>query len=168
MYGERPQKIIVSLVVAGFVLTIGAAVAFVVFTVLSTSGDFPEQLAVQIPVVLFLGGIVAFAGAVFAGWKNVGFKDSSQPIAIEPNSYIVACFILDKKGDSVFDPEMFEPDEIEYMVQIEFRTGDKHEFKTSPEVFGTLGEGLVGKLHFQGRTLLKFERDLTGKHERKR
>lgn len=166
--GERPQNLIAGLVIGGFVLTIGAAILFVVLTVLSSLHQFPEQLGVLIPVVLFTLGVLSFAFAVGAGWKNVGFKDSSQPIAIEPNSYIVACFILNNKNDPVYDPDMFEPDEITYFVQIVFRNGDKHELTTSPEVFATLGEGLVGKVHFQGRKLLNFERDLTAKHERTR
>ncbi|MBX3113501.1 MAG: hypothetical protein KF836_02955 [Fimbriimonadaceae bacterium] len=168
MMGERPQKLILGLVIGGFVLTIGAAILFVILTVLSSANQFPEQLGVVIPVVIFIAGVLCFAIAVGAGWKNVGFKDSSQPIAVEPNSYIVACFIVDKKNEPVYEPDMFEPDEITYIVQIAFRNGDKHELTTSPEVFATLGEGLVGKVHFQGRKLLNFERDLTAKHERKR
>lgn len=168
MYGEKPQKLIVSLVVSGTVLAIGAVVLFVIFTVMATNGDFPDNLVVVIPAMAFVAGLICFIAATISGWKNVGFKDSSRPIVIEPNCYIISCFILNKQGDTVFDPDMYDPDEIRYMAQIEFRNGDKHELQTTNDVFSTLGEGLVGKVHFQGRKLLKFERDPNAKHERKR
>ncbi|EMT39383.1 Protein of unknown function [Thermoanaerobacter thermohydrosulfuricus] len=47
----------------------------------------------------------------------------------------------------------------EYFVTFEFETGDRQEFKVDGEIYGYLAEGDKGKLTFQGRKFLGFERN---------
>ncbi|MCS3917083.1 hypothetical protein M2349_002224 [Caldanaerobacter subterraneus subsp. tengcongensis MB4] len=45
-----------------------------------------------------------------------------------------------------------------YFITFEFETGDRQEFMVGADTYGYLVEGDVGKLTFQGKKFLSFER----------
>lgn len=150
----------VLLLAAGVVLCLGGTILFIILTVLAGTGSVPEGSIVPVSVAAFALGALCFPAAIFIGWKNVGMRDSGKPIMREPNSYIISCRIETKRYEPVYEPDMYDPSELDRLVQVLFKNGEKFEFTTDHETFNTIGEGMVGVLTYQGRKILRFEPDL--------
>lgn len=102
-----------------------------------------------------IGAVTALAG-LFIGFRTAFAKDSSAPVIESPDTYIIACSVLDKRGELVFEPQMYDPEELFYYVQVQFPDGTKKELRTLSEVFYQLGEGQRGTAQHQGKWLGKF------------
>ncbi len=163
----KEQKRIVFLLTAGVVLCLGGTILFIVLTVLAGTGGVPDSVVVPISVGAFILGALCFPAAIILGWKSVGVRDSSRPVMREPNSYIISCRVETKQRQQVFDVDMYEEHELERLVQVLFRNGEKFEFLTDAATYDTIGEGMVGVLTFQGRRILKFEPDLRATESKK-
>lgn len=119
-------------------------------------GDPSMMLLSGLPLgITVIGLFMAFAGLVI-GWKSAFSDDSKRPLTDVENIYIIAAFILDRKGDKVFEPEMYEPDDIRHYVQIRFPDGTAQEVQTAPELFALIGEGMKGTATIQGRWMSAF------------
>lgn len=150
-------------------LTIGGAVLFVFGLVLWLT-VFGNWSAVAVknpnPIVLLVSGLplgMCLIGAflcglgIYIGYRSA-FGDNFTPVPSGAlNAYVVAKFILSNDGDFVHDPELFEPEELKYIVQIEFSDGTKKEFETDPFVYAGIGEGQHGDVEYQGHMLTRFE-----------
>ncbi len=135
---------------------------FIAGGVMFVAGCFLAGLSIVIGGLLTLGIILFFAGlgtlvfAVLRGLHHTMGPDSGKPEIVLNDVYIMAMLRVDSKGDMIFDPEAFDPSELKYLVQIQHADGTKIEYRTSPEVFGSMGEGMRGKAIVQGRWLAQF------------
>lgn len=155
------QKLIGVLTIAGVALfAIGLVIWFMMIgggaAGAAKRGDLTMLTYSGIPLSLCaLGALMGLVG-LFIGFRTAFAKDSKAPILAVADSYIIACTILDKRGELVFEPQMFDPEELFYYVQVQFPDGQKKELRTVSEVFGQLGEGMRGTAHYQGKWLGKF------------
>ena len=102
-----------------------------------------------------IGSLMALCG-LFVGFKTAFAKDSNAPKIDSPDAYIIACTIRDKRGEPVYEPQMYDPEELFYYVQVQFANGSKKELRTVSEVFAGIGEGQRGIVSHQGKWLGKF------------
>ena len=107
-------------------------------------------------VLLVPIGLVVVVIGLATGWGDAFGDASKKPVRHEVYVYVVAKIITDSKADHVIDPEFYDPEELSYLVQIEFRNGRKVEFETAPEVYDEVGEGMNGDIVYQGKWLNQF------------
>lgn len=124
----------------------------------------PRGLAVA--AMAGLGLVVASAGIVVAGYALVmGIReaysdDGKKPITEAKGCYVIGKLILNKGQEQVFDPDMYEPDELTHLVQMTLPDGRKREFTTHPLMFQTIGEGTRGTAYFQGSWLNRWVQEI--------
>lgn len=119
-------------------------------------GDVSMLLLAGLPLgISILGLFVAFAG-LMVGWKAAFADDSGKEPRDLEGAYIIAAFILDRKGDKVFDVDMHDPDDVRYYLQIRLTDGSAREVETAPGLFASIGEGMTGTATVQGRWLSGF------------
>ena len=119
-------------------------------------GDLSMLAYSGLPIVLCaIGALLGLAG-LFIGFRTAFAKDSSAPVIESQGAYLIACTIMDKRGDLVFEPQMYDPEELFYYVQVRLSDGTKLELRTVSEVFAGLGEGQTGTLSYQGKWLGQF------------
>jgi hypothetical protein len=138
----------------GFILfggTFGIGAAF------ATRGEnVGGFVMVGLGLLLILAGMAGGIWALIMGLKEGMGNDSTKPVEVAKGVSIISKLVLDKAHSPVFEPEHYDPDEIDYLVQVKFANGSKEEFKTSPECFATIGEGLNGEITYQGKWLSRF------------
>ena len=164
---DESQSRIAQLIGFGVVLIvlglIGFGVMFVggVFRAMQTSGKdtnlFVFSSAAAIAVLVGIGMLVA--GLVMGGREAFG-DNSKQPQQRGGPVYVVACLVMDRQNEPVFDAEMFDEDELRFYVQVKFADGTPKEFETAQDVMGSIGEGMWGYIVYQGKWLNGFERIL--------
>lgn len=144
MFGTTQQKTVAGLIIFGIIAVIcGGGVSI-----------FLRGITLLMPI---LGVLMIFAG-LYIGYQNTwGTKNAEKPVRTAEGAYIMSILVTDRKGEMVFDPEFYEPKDLKYLVQIRFANGSKEEFETDPLVLSSLGEGMKGRAHFQGKWLCQFE-----------
>lgn len=158
---EGKQKLVAGLTIGGGVAFFaGIALWFVMMgggaAGLANRGDSTMLMYAGLPIgIAVIGLVVGFVG-LFLGFRHAFSDDTKEQVVSLPNVYVMNCLILDKKGDTIFDPGMYDPEELFYYVQLEIAPGIKKEFRTVPEVFGTIGEGMRGTASVQGKWLGQF------------
>lgn len=105
---------------------------------------------------IFLGGTGTLIYALATGLSFSMGANDKKPEERHEGAYIMNKLVVTRKGEPVYDADMHDPEEIQYLVQVEFANGRKTELKTSPEVFGSIGEGQKGMLLVQGRWINQF------------
>jgi hypothetical protein len=112
-------------------------------------------------VVVASGALLAVTGVV-AGLRRVTRSDSKAAPRSVPGAYVVSTEVSNKRLEPVFDPGMYEPDELRYYARVELPGEGVREFKLAPEVYGSLGEGMRGTAMVQGDRLTGFWPDGRG------
>lgn len=107
-------------------------------------------------VMCILGLVIAGIG-LYIGLRDTHGDVSKLPVTVVDGAKIMNVLIVDKKGDHVFDPEMFDPDDLKYIVQVLMPNGRREEFETARQLLDYMGEGMTGRIAHQGRWLSKFE-----------
>jgi len=120
-------------------------------------GDPSLLLLSGLPLGLCLLGAIAAGYGLYVGYKAAFSNDAESPVLTAEDVYVIACFILDDKGQNVYDPDMFDDDVLKYYVQLEFPNGTKKELNTAVAVYNSIGEGQRGKITYQGNWLSSFE-----------
>lgn len=148
------------LVLVGIGLTVGA-MAVGAQQAVNTLGRNQSLLQLSgLPLLLVILGI-AFAGiGLLIGASQAFSNDRMAPVQKASAVYVVACIAANELGEHVFEPDMYDPEDIRYYVQVRMADGATREFETAREVVDTLGEGLWGNITYQGRWLSSFERIL--------
>lgn len=143
MFGSSKQTI-VGLLVAGGLLVI--------------------VLGVMAAPFLFFGALfiiligLAMAGiGVYYGLTQTFGDDRKRPVTIEEGVYVMNIIVTDRQGEHVFNPEMFDDHEIRFFIQIAFPDGRREEFETNRHVAESMGEGMRGKITYQGKWMNQFE-----------
>ena len=113
-----------------------------------------------------LGGLFSIGWGIAIGLQEAFGDDRKKPIENASGVLIIAKLVLDSKNDTVYDPDMYDEDEIQRLVQVQFANGRKEEFKASLTVFDTIGEGMKGKIIYQGKWLSSFEMEIQPGGER--
>lgn len=158
---EGKQKLVAGLTIGGGVAFFAGIVLWFVMmgggaAAMANRGDPTMLLYAGLPIGIgVLGLVVGFVG-LFMGFRQAFSDDSKEPIVDLEGVYVMNCLILDKKGDTIFDPGMYDPEDLFYYIQVEFGNGIKKEFRTTSEVFATIGEGMRGTASVQGKWLGKF------------
>lgn len=149
-------------------LTIGGGVLFLFGLVtwfMMVGGGAAAAAKQGNPILLLLSGLplgVCLLGAaagilgLVIGYRAAFGNDADAPVTTAENVYVIASFILDEHGEKIFDPEMFDEDELRCYVQLEFTDGSKKEFRAAKVVFESIGEGQRGTITYQGNWLNQF------------
>ncbi len=144
MFDVTQQKQVVALITIGFVIT------FI--------GGFVYALTLGvIPLLLSFIGLGTAGWGIALGFKTAGADSANRPIEVADNAQIMNILVVNTRGEHVFDPEMYDPHELTYLVQILMPTGKRIEFETHPNSLETMGEGMRGRITYQGKWLNKFE-----------
>lgn len=116
-----------------------------------------QQMLNMAPVGLVVAGLGALvtAGAVVYGLTQAFGDNSKKPVQVLEDAYVVSRYVLDRRGELVFEFEFLDPAELRYYVQLRHAHANE-EYQTSAEVFGLCGEGMLGLAHVQGAWLSSF------------
>lgn len=156
------QQQIIKFLVAGVLLVIIGPIV----TVIALAGaplqviqrnDFGLMNAAGFGVLMVLLGIVSFGVAVVIGLKESLGKDDQKQVQKVDGTKIIAVIINTKRGEHVFDIDMYPPEDLKYFVQVQFPTGEKRELETHHTVLENCGEGMTGRVTFQGKWMSMFE-----------
>lgn len=101
-------------------------------------------------------GLLLAGTGLFIGMRAAFGDDSKEAQQTVEGAYIIAAFVLDERGEKVFDPSLFDPSELKHLVQVRFPNGIAKEFETAPEVYSSIGEGQRGAITYQGKWLSQF------------
>jgi hypothetical protein len=138
-------------VMAYFMMLAGGAAA------MAKRGD-PNMFAFAgLPLVVSLIGCAMAAAGLWIGFRHTFKNDSASPVQAVEGAYIIACVATNKTGDPVFDRDMYDRSELQYYVQVRLPDDSRSEYKTSADVFESLGEGLTGTAIIQGKWLGQFQ-----------
>jgi len=109
-----------------------------------------------VPVgICSVGAILALSG-LYSGFKTARAWDSDEPVIDSKNATIVSCTMMDKRGELVAEPQLYDPERLLYYVQVQFADGSEHELRTVSEIFAGIVEGQRGVVSYQGKWLGKF------------
>lgn len=144
MFKTQKQKLVGALVVMGLIT--------VVFSLPAVAITYNVG-GLLIPVF----GIGLVGAGVYIGLKETHGDNSTKPVERTENAYIMNVLVINSKGEQVFDPEMYDSNELKYIVQIAYPHGRKEEYETSPYLLSGIGEGMRGVATVQGNWLSKFE-----------
>lgn len=106
--------------------------------------------------IVFGLGLATLVFGVLKGLHETMGSEAGNPEMTYEDVYIIAMLRADAKGEMVFVPEHYAKEELQHLVQIEHPDGRKIEYRTSPEVFESMGEGMRGRAIVQGRWLCQF------------
>jgi hypothetical protein len=124
---------------------------------LAGQSDGAEGVIIGVICMLMaVGGLVLVIVGLFVGIREGSGDNRDKPEQRVPQTYIIGKLVLDLKGEQVYDPDMYEPEELQLLVQVRMPGKRKEEFKTHPLVFNSIGEGMTGTVVFQGRWLSQF------------
>ncbi|MCB0825305.1 MAG: hypothetical protein KDC26_03885 [Armatimonadetes bacterium] len=156
------QKQIIGFIVAGILMVIIGPIVTVIALAgaplqVVMHGDFGLMNAAGLGILLVLLGIASFAAAVIVGLKESFGKDDKKPVQKVDGTRIIAVIMNTKRGEHVFDTDMYPPEELKYYVQVQFPTGEKRELETHHTVLANCGEGMTGRVTFQGKWMSMFE-----------
>jgi hypothetical protein len=133
---------VIGILVGGFFTALGLIVSAKAATVLGS--------------LIFLGSIGTIIYGLTKGLSmGIGANDK-QPEESHDGAYIMNKLVVDRRGETVYDPDMHNPEDLKYLLQVQFETGRKSEFETSPLVFHGIGEGQKGTIVVQGRWVSQF------------
>jgi hypothetical protein len=119
-------------------------------------GDRPFYDAPILGVWLAGLGLVSILAGAIIGLRHVYGNDSNAPVeTIEP-VYIIGKFVNSKRGEEVFDPDQFDPEDLRHFVRVQLPQGQTVEYSTSAEVFDTVMEGAQARIQVQGKWLGAF------------
>lgn len=160
MNKQEMNKVMI-MCIGGFLL---ACVGFMAFLgngglfVISGARVGSLLIAVIVPSLVFLGGLGLLGFGLYYGWQHGSATGASKkPIERVAGTYIIGKLILTKRGgEQVFDPEMYDPDELQLLVQVRMPGKGKEELITEGIVFNSVGEGMTGTIVHQGRWLCQF------------
>lgn len=107
-------------------------------------------------ILLGLAGVGMLVAALIIGSKEAFGNDNAKPVETQPDVYIMSTMIMTKQHDPVYDPDMFDDNDLRCYVQVEFPSGQKREFETHRVVLAAIGEGMRGTITYQGKWLSKF------------
>lgn len=144
MFNASQQKLVILLIVSGACVFLCGGFGYA--TTLSNTN-----------FVIVLVGLALAGGGIYYGFKTAGGDNASKPVETADHVYIMNILIINKRGDHVFDPEMYDPEELKHIVQIAMPGGRREEFETHPDVLATMGEGMRGRITYQGKWLNRFE-----------
>lgn len=156
------QKTIGCLTIGGGAMFVFGLVAFFMMVsggaaAAAKQGNPSMLLLSGLPLGLCLLGAIACGYGLYIGYKAAFSNDAEAPVVESRNAYVIACFVLDNHGEKVYDPDMFDDDEIKHYVQVELADGTKKEFRTAESVYNGIGEGQRGTVTYQGNWLSRFE-----------
>lgn len=144
---ERESGIAMSMLVGGGFFVLGvilAALGFVAGGSLSILG-----------LVAAAGGLAAMAFGVLAGYRRLK-RDQEAPMTQAENCRVVARFGINHLGEMLFTIEEVDISDLTYYVRIQMPDGRQAEFKTVWPVFSAAGEGMWGRIAYQGDWLAGF------------
>lgn len=118
-------------------------------------------IAEAMPVIwfgsaMFIGGFLWIGYSIVTGIGAGLGSDHKKPEERHERVYIMSKLLLTKKGETVLDIDLHDPDTLQYLIQIHFENGRKSEFRTSPAVFDAIREGQRGTLLIQGKWINQF------------
>jgi len=158
MYGSEDQKRISTFLIFGIVLIVVGGLGFM-FTALG-GGLFGSQASAMATAGFFILAGLAGAGLLVAamviGGKQAFGNNADKPAETANNVYIMSVLILNESHDPIYDPDMYDEEDLRCYVQIEFADGQKREFETNRAVLSTIGEGMRGNISYQGKWLSQF------------
>lgn len=147
MDDSSKQKLVIRLVIAGVVcLPLGLMIFFF--------GGFMGPI---IGLLLMPVGLALVIAGLVSGWGSAFGDPRKRPVQNTVGVYVIAKVIVDDRGDHVFEPSVYQPEELKFLVQIRLPSGKQVEFETSPEVFDEVAEGMMGDIMHQGRWLSQFK-----------
>lgn len=111
-------------------------------------------------ILVALGGLFSIGWGIVMGLQEAYGDDSKKPVENASGVLIIAKLILDDKNDTVYDPEMYDPEDINRLVQVQFANGRKEEFKAHQVTFDSIGEGMKGKITYQGKWISSFQMEI--------
>lgn len=117
----------------------------------------PVAMANALGFILFLIPAAMVITGIYMGLSEKYGDNSKKPVQVVPDAYIMNIIVTDKSGEYVFNYDMFDPDELTYVIQVAMPGGRREEFETSPYLLEGIGEGMRGTVTFQGNWLSKFE-----------
>ncbi len=158
MYGSEDQKRISTFIVVGFVLIIVGGIGFLL-TGLGGEAIVGQARTLAIAGFFILAGLIGaglLVAAMVIGGKQAFANNADKPAETAENVYIMSVLILNENQDPIYDPDMYDEDDLRCYVQIEFSDGQKREFETNLAVLSTIGEGMRGNISYQGKWLSQF------------
>ncbi|MES1147488.1 MAG: hypothetical protein ABUL49_01930 [bacterium] len=150
----------VALIVASLVGFFLAYIGGVARAVQSSGKDTNLFFFCALAVFGFVLGVGLVITGLVLGGKEAFGNNAKKPMQRGGPVYIVACLVMDRKNEPVFDAEMYDVEDLRFYVQVKFADGTAKEFETAYEVMGTIGEGMWGYIVYQGKWLNSFERIL--------
>ena len=106
--------------------------------------------------LLLLAGLVLIGVGIATGWGSAFGDPRKRPVQQASGVYVIAKVIVDDQAQHVFEPSVYNPDELKFLIQIRFPNGKSVEFETSPDVYDEVGEGMMGDILHQGKWLSQF------------
>lgn len=120
--------------------------------------DMNPLTGLAAPLTVIGIGFVCAVGALIYGLKISRGNPRNSPVRVASGVYVIAKLAEGKDGP-VYDIDVYDG-QVNLLVQVALADGTRLEFNTSREVFDTVGEGLRGKIVYQGRWLGQFERQI--------
>lgn len=158
MYGSEHQSRITGFVIGGIAAIIVGILGFM-FTAMG-GGLFGSQAAAMATAGFFilcgLGGAGLLVAAAVIGGREAFGSNEGKPVQSAENVYIISTLIPNESHDPIYDPDMYDEEDLRCYVQIEFASGRKQEFETNLAVLSTIGEGMRGTITYQGKWLSSF------------
>lgn len=158
--GGSQQKIAKLAFIGGAMMVVG----FMGFVVMAVAGALVRgpggmiiQVAAGLCVLVFLAGMIMGVVGLMQGLHKVAQDDSKAPVFTSEDVFILTKLILDEKHEAVYDPEMYEPEDLRRYVQVQFANGRKEEFQAPTDVFNSIGEGMRGTITHQGKWISGFQ-----------
>ncbi len=145
----------IPLILCGLVLTLimfgGGAGRLAV----SQGSDPSMLLFAGLGIGLAVLGALLVIGGLYGGIR-VARKSTVSTKHSEEGCQVLARFMMNKRGEMVFDPEFADFD-VRYMVQLMFQDGRKGEYRCAAQTFSQCGEGMSGTAYLEGDWLGMFE-----------
>lgn len=146
MFDSDRQKLVMRLIVGG-VLCFPASVFLFFFW------GLPGRIA---GVLLIPAGIALVGIGLAMGWGTAFGDPRKKPVQNVSGVYVISKVIVDDRAQHVFEPSVYDPEDLKFLIQIRFANGKSTEFETSPEVYDEVGEGMNGDIVHQGKWLSQF------------
>lgn len=148
----------IALLVLGFL----AGVVFPALNMLLFQGT-PSGATVSVVRISQFGFFVIGIGMLLMAYAGIRLlilsrfsSDAEKPIRTIEYGYVIAKVCETEDRLTVYDPDMFDPLELNYYVQVAYE-GGREEFQTGRAVFDSIGEGMNGNFTVQGKWLNSFQ-----------
>ena len=113
-----------------------------------------------IPIIITIGFILIFGMIIFTFINSARQKhqDDISPVLTVPASMVTKRSDVRQSANHLNHIHTYR----RYYATFQVESGDRMELELKENVYGLLAEGDYGKLTFQGKRFINFERDLKG------